>query len=58
MIKNVIFDVGKVLVDFDWQGYFETLEMSPEVYQKVAEATVLSEMWNEFDRESSQMRRF
>ena len=50
MIKNVIFDVGKVLVDFDWQGYFETLEMTPEVYQKVAEATVLSEMWNEFDR--------
>lgn len=52
MIKNVIFDVGKVLVDFDWQGYFETLEMSPEVYQKVAEATVLSEMWNELDRKS------
>ncbi len=50
MIKNVIFDVGKVLVEFDWQGYFETLEMTPEVYQKVAEATVLSEMWNEFDR--------
>ena len=50
MIKNVIFDVGKVLVDFDWQGLFNTLDFSPEVYEKVANATVLSELWNEFDR--------
>lgn len=50
MIKNVVFDVGKVLVDFDWQGYFETLDFSPEIYEKVADATVRSELWNEFDR--------
>ncbi|MCI9082025.1 MAG: HAD family phosphatase [Lachnospiraceae bacterium] len=50
MIKNVVFDVGKVLVDFDWQGFFDTLGFSPEVYDKVANATVLSELWNEFDR--------
>lgn len=50
MIKHVVFDVGKVLVDFDWQGFFDTLDFSPEVYEKVANATVLSEMWNEFDR--------
>ena len=50
MIKNVVFDVGKVLVDFDWQGFFDTLGFTPEVYQKVADATVLSDLWNEFDR--------
>jgi putative hydrolase of the HAD superfamily len=50
MIKNVVFDVGKVLVEFDWQGYFETLDFSPEIYEKVADATVRSELWNEFDR--------
>lgn len=50
MIKNVVFDVGKVLVDFDWQGFFESLNYSPEVYEKVADATVRSELWNEFDR--------
>lgn len=50
MIKNIVFDVGKVLVDFDWQGFMDTLDFSPEVYEKVANATVLSELWNEFDR--------
>lgn len=50
MIKHVVFDVGKVLVDFDWQGFFTTLEMEPETEEKVAQATVLSELWNEFDR--------
>ncbi|MCI8299219.1 MAG: HAD family phosphatase [Lachnospiraceae bacterium] len=50
MIKNVVFDVGKVLVDFDWQGLFDRLGFSPQVYDKVANATVLSELWGEFDR--------
>ncbi len=50
MIKNVVFDVGKVLVDFNWQGFFESLNFTPEVYEKVADATVRSKLWNEFDR--------
>ncbi|MFG6383175.1 MAG: HAD family phosphatase [Lachnospiraceae bacterium] len=50
MIKHMVFDVGKVLVDFDWQGYFNMLNFSPQIYEKVAKATVLSELWNEFDR--------
>lgn len=50
MIKHIVFDVGKVLVDFDWQGFFDTLAFPPEVYEKVADATVRSELWNEFDR--------
>ncbi len=50
MIKNVVFDVGKVLLDFDWQGFFESLNFTPEVYEKVADATVRSALWNEFDR--------
>lgn len=50
MIKNVVFDVGKVLVDFDWQGFFNILKYPPDVYEKVADATVRSKLWNEFDR--------
>ena len=50
MIKNIVFDVGKVLVDFDWQGFFASLQFPPEVYEKVADATVRSKLWNEFDR--------
>ena len=50
MIKNIVFDVGKVLVDFDWQSLFDALGFSPEAYEEVAKATVQSELWNEFDR--------
>ena len=50
MIKNVVFDVGKVLVDFDWQGFFDMLGFEPEVFEAVAKATVHSDLWNEFDR--------
>ena len=50
MIKNIVVDVGKVLVDFDWQGFMDTLAFPPEIYEKVANATVLSDLWNEFDR--------
>lgn len=50
MIKNIVFDVGKVLVDFNWRGFMDTLGLVPDVYEKVANATVLSELWNEFDR--------
>ena len=55
MIKNIVFDVGKVLVDFDWRGYMDTLGYSPEVYEKVANATVLSQLWNEFALSSMTM---
>lgn len=50
MIKNIVFDVGKVLVDFNWQQVFEDLGFQGEIYQKVEKATVLSEAWGEFDR--------
>lgn len=50
MIKNIVFDVGKVLVDFNWQKVFEELQFTGIVYEKVAQATVLSNYWNEFDK--------
>ncbi len=50
MIKNIVFDVGKVLVEFDWPWYFDMLGFSAETYEKVADATVRSGLWEEFDR--------
>ena len=50
MIKNIVFDVGKVLVDFNWEDVFTELGFTGERYHKVAQATVLSSLWNEFDR--------
>ena len=50
MIKNVIFDVGKVLVDFCWEEVFHKLGFEGETFECVADATVRSVTWNEFDR--------
>lgn len=50
MIKNIIFDVGMVLVDFCWQRVFEQLGFTGETYDAVADATARSGMWTEFDR--------
>ena len=50
MIKNVIFDIGNVLVDFNWEGYLQSFGFSDEITERVGRATVLSPVWNEFDR--------
>lgn len=50
MIKNIIFDVGKVLVEWDPAAAFEALGFDPGTAEAVAEATVRSADWNEFDR--------
>lgn len=50
MIKNVIFDVGNVLLDFDWETYLNSFDFSEEEYEKIADATFRSPIWNERDR--------
>lgn len=50
MIKNIIFDVGMVLVDFSWKRVFEELGFTGDTFEEVADATVRSELWNEYDR--------
>lgn len=52
MIKNIVFDVGKVLVEFDWEGAFHQLGFEGEVFEKVADATTRSTAWDELDRSS------
>lgn len=50
MIKNVIFDVGNVLVDFCWRELMEDFGLSEEV-RKVFEKSVFgSHWWGELDR--------
>lgn len=49
-IHSIIFDIGQVLVDFNWKSYIEGLGFSKEVTQRLKEATVLSPLWNEQDR--------
>lgn len=50
MIKNIILDVGMVLVDFCWQDVMKELGLSGNTLEIVADATVRSQAWNEYDR--------
>lgn len=49
-MKNVILDVGMVLVDFCWQDALNKLQITGDVFEIVANATVRSPEWNEYDR--------
>ncbi len=49
MIKNVVFDIGNVLVDFRWRALMEDLQL-PKETQKIFEKTVFgSPWWGELD---------
>lgn len=50
MIRNIIFDVGNVLVEYSWERMLQALHITGEAYDAVAKATALSPMWNELDR--------
>ena len=50
MIRNIIFDVGNVLVEYSWERMLKALHIMGEAYDAVAKATALSPMWNELDR--------
>lgn len=49
-IDTIIFDVGNVLVDFDWKGYLDGFGFSKKVRDAVAAAVFLSSQWNEMDK--------
>lgn len=50
MIKNIILDVGKVLVEWDTHMAFKKLGFDERTEKAVADATVNIPDWNEFDR--------
>ena len=49
MIKTIIFDIGNVLVGFEWKKYIEGFGFTKEVTDRISNATVLSPQWDEFD---------
>lgn len=62
MIENIVFDVGKVLVEFDWENYLKGFGFPKEKYEKIADAVFRSRIWDERDRglyeEEEYLRRF
>lgn len=50
MIRNIVFDIGNVLVVFRWREYFAEFGYPQETYLRLCKATALSPVWNEYDR--------
>lgn len=49
MIKNIVFDIGYVLIDFDWPSYLRTM-YDEETAARVGNAMFMSGSWQELDR--------
>ena len=45
MIDTVIFDLGKVLVEYDWESYLKQFCFDEKTFQVLADAIFLSEAW-------------
>ena len=50
MIKNIVFDVGMVLVDFKWRQVMADVGCTPEEIEVISAVMVNGPMWNELDR--------
>ena len=50
MIKYIIFDVGKVLVEYDPDSYMNRLGFDAKTKRVLNEAMFENPLWNEFDR--------
>ena len=49
-ITTIIFDIGNVLVNFRWKEYIAEFGYDEETQRRVAEASVLTKDWSEYDR--------
>ncbi len=50
MITTIIFDIGNVLADFTWREHYEKFGFGADMVERLADATVRSPLWNEYDR--------
>lgn len=50
MIRNVVFDIGNVLIRYDWKSALEQFPYSEETKEKLARAVFLSKTWNDRDQ--------
>ncbi len=50
MIKNIVLDIGNVLIPFSWRHHLDSFGFSDEVKERLAEAVFLNDDWNEIDR--------
>lgn len=50
MIKNIIFDIGNVLMPFAYRSFFENFGYDENTVERLCKATAQSPDWNELDR--------
>ena len=50
MITTIIFDIGNVLTDYTWREHIEKKGFHGDMLERIANATVKSEQWKEYDR--------
>ena len=50
MIKNIIFDIGNVLVDYCWKEHIARFGFTGETLERLGDAMMRSPQWNEIDR--------
>lgn len=50
MIKNIIFDIGNVLMPFQYRSFYESFGYEEEIVERLSKATAQSPDWNELDR--------
>ena len=50
VIKNIVFDLGMVLVSFNWREYLDSLNFHPDIKEKMIEKAFDMAVWNEHDR--------
>lgn len=50
MIRNIIFDIGNVLVDFCWQDHIRHCGFQGETADRIGKAMMESPQWAEIDR--------
>lgn len=50
MITTIIFDIGNVLADFTWEAHYRSFGFAEDIFERLANATVKSSMWNEYDK--------
>lgn len=49
-MKNIIFDVGNVLVDFSWETYLKEFGFSQKKCEEIADAVFRNDVWNQRDQ--------
>ena len=49
MIKNVIFDIGNVLLDFCWKDHIARFGFQGEKADRIAQAMMLGPIWPKLD---------